>query len=203
VTNIIIVDYGMANLRSVQKAFEHVGAGAEITSEPDRIAAAEKLVLPGVGAFRDAIAMLRDTHLDAPIIDHIESGLPFLGICLGMQMLFTRSHEDGIYNGLNIIEGDVVRFPHVEGLKVPQMGWNELTFRKDCPLFKGLPQKSSVYFVHSYYADPLDPEVIAADADYPTPFTAAVWQDNIYATQFHPEKSQQVGLTMLRNFAEL
>src|SRR5580692_10700819 len=122
--NIIIVDYGMANLRSVQKAFERVGASAEITSDPDRIATAEKLVLPGVGAFRDAIAKLREAHLDEPIVDHIESGLPFLGICLGLQLLFTRSHEDGIYAGLDVIHGDVVHFARVEGLKVPHMGWN-------------------------------------------------------------------------------
>jgi glutamine amidotransferase len=201
--NIMIVDYGMANLRSVQKAFERVGAQAEITGDPDRVATAEKLVLPGVGAFQDAIAKLRESHLDEPIRDHIESGLPFLGICLGMQMLFTRSHEDGIFAGLNLFPGDVVRFPHIEGLKVPHMGWNQLRFAKACPLFNGLPQLSSVYFVHSYYADPVDIELIAAEADYPTPFTAAIWRENVFATQFHPEKSQQVGMTMLRNFAEM
>ena len=201
--NIIIVDYGMANLRSVQKAFERVGASAEISSDPDRVATAEKLVLPGVGGFRDAIAKLRESHLDRPIVDHIEAGLPFLGICLGLQLLFARSHEDGIFPGLNVLAGDVVRFPRAPGLKVPHMGWNELDFRGDCPLFKGLPQKSSVYFVHSYYADPVDPEIVSATADYPTPFAAAVWKDNLFATQFHPEKSQQVGMVMLKNFAEM
>ncbi len=201
--NIVIVDYGMANLRSVQKAFERVGAAAEISGDPDRVAAAEKIVLPGVGAFQDALARLRETHVDQPIVDHIEAGGLFLGICLGLQMLFTRSHEDGFHVGLDVLHGDVVRFPHVEGLKVPHMGWNELDFRPECPLFRGLPQKSSVYFVHSYYAAPLDPQVIAAEADYPTPFTAAVWRDNLYATQFHPEKSQEVGRIMLKNFAEL
>jgi imidazole glycerol-phosphate synthase subunit HisH len=203
VADIVIVDYGMANLRSVQKAFERVGAAAEITADPDRVSAAQKLVLPGVGAFQDAIARLREAHLDQPIVDHFESGLPFLGICLGMQMLFSRSHEDGVFLGLNLIAGDVVRFPHIPGLKVPHMGWNELTFRAECPLFKGLPQKSSVYFVHSYYADPLDPAVVSATADYPTPFAAAVWKENIFATQFHPEKSQEVGRVMLENFARL
>ena len=201
--NIIIVDYGMANLRSVQKAFERVGAAAEITSDPDRVAKADKLVLPGVGAFRDAIAKLRDSHLDQPILNHIKSGRPFLGICLGMQLLFSRSHEDGLYPGLDVFPGDVVHFPRVEGLKIPHMGWNELDFRSDCPLFKGLPQKSSVYFVHSYYAQPVDQTIVSAEADYPTPFTAAVWKDNVFATQFHPEKSQQVGMVMLRNFAEI
>lgn len=200
---IAIVDYGMANLRSVQKAFERVGAAAEITSDPDRIAIASKVVLPGVGAFRDAIAKLREAHLDQPIIDHINAGQPFLGICLGMQMLFTHAHEEGFHHGLNILAGDVVRFPHIAGLKVPHMGWNQLRFRKQCPLFKDLPQGASVYFVHSYYPEPADEDVIAAEADYPTPFTAAVWRDNIFATQFHPEKSQQVGMVMLKNFANL
>src|SRR6187431_3350810 len=141
--DITIIDYGMANLRSVQKAFERVGASAQITSDPDRIAAAQKLVLPGVGAFRDAIAKVRQTHLDQPILDHINSGLPFLGICLGMQMLFTRSYEDGEYTGLNLLPGEVVRFKNIDGLKVPHMGWNELRFNEKCPLFKGLPQGSA------------------------------------------------------------
>lgn len=202
-SRILIVDYGMANLRSVQKAFERVGAAAEISGDPDRVAAADKLVLPGVGAFRDAIAKLRETHLDQPIVDHIDSGLPFLGICLGMQLLFSRSFEEGTYTGLNVFPGDIVRFPRIAGLKVPHMGWNELSFRPECPLFRGLPQKSSVYFVHSYYAAPLDRQITAAEADYPSPFTAAVWRDNIFATQFHPEKSQQVGMMMLKNFAEV
>jgi imidazole glycerol-phosphate synthase subunit HisH len=200
---ITIIDYGMANLRSVQKAFERVGASAEITSDPDRVAAAQKLVLPGVGAFQDAIARLRQTRLDQPIIDHINTGLPFLGICLGLQMLFTRSYEDGEFAGLDLFPGEVVRFKKIEGLKVPQMGWNELRFNERCPLFKGLPQGSAVYFVHSYYAAPYDPEIIAADAAYPTPFCAAIWKDNVVATQFHPEKSQDVGRVMLKNFAEM
>jgi imidazole glycerol-phosphate synthase subunit HisH len=200
---IVIVDYGMANLRSVQKAFERVEAPAEITSEPARVAAADKLVLPGVGAFRDAIARLRETGLDRPIVDHIEKGRPFLGICLGLQLLFTRSHEDGVYEGLDILPGEVVRFRDTPGLKVPHMGWNELRLRPGCPLFRGLPEGSAVYFVHSYYAAPRDPGLTCAEADYPAPFTAAVWRDNLFATQFHPEKSQSVGLTMLKNFARL
>jgi len=200
---IVIVDYGMANLRSVQKAFERVGAQAEITSDPDLVAAADKVVLPGVGAFQDAIARLRETGLAAPITDRIREDYPFLGICLGLQLLFTRSMEDGNHSGLNILAGDVVRFPEVPGLKVPHMGWNHLRMRPACPLFEGLPDQSAVYFVHSYYPEPNDPELIAAEADYPTPFTAAVWRDNLFATQFHPEKSQSVGLTMLKNFARL
>lgn len=199
---IVIVDYGMANLRSVQKAFEQVGHAAEITADPDRVASAAKIVLPGVGAFRDAIACIRETHLASAITDQIKRGKPFLGICLGMQMLFSRSYEDGVHDGLDLFPGDVVRFPAIPGLKVPHMGWNTLAFTQPkCPLFTGLPANAAVYFVHSYYAAPSDPECVAATADYPTPFTAAIWRDNVFATQFHPEKSQRIGLQMLKNFA--
>jgi glutamine amidotransferase len=200
---IVIVDYGMANLRSVQKAFEHVGAKAEITSDVRVVAAADKLVLPGVGAFQDAIARLRESGLAEPIVEHIKKSRPFLGICLGLQLLFTRSMEDGEHRGLNVLPGDVVRFANTPGLKVPHMGWNQLRFRGDCPLFRGLPEDSAVYFVHSYFAAPVDANVTSATADYPKPFTAAVWKDNLFATQFHPEKSQAVGLKMLKNFAQL
>ena len=202
--DIVIVDYGMANLRSVQKAFERVGFAAEITSDPRRIADAPKLVVPGVGAFQDAIARLRETGLASEITGHIRSGRPFLGICLGMQLLFTRSHEDGLFAGLDLFAGDVVRFPEIPGLKVPHMGWNTLRLtRPDCPLFAGLPPDPAVYFVHSYYPLPADREIVAAEADYSDPFPCAIWKENVYATQFHPEKSQEVGLTMLRNFAAL
>jgi glutamine amidotransferase len=201
---IVIVDYGMANLRSVQKAFEQVGHAAEITSDPGRVAEASKVVLPGVGALRDAIARLRETHLDEAILDQIRLGRPFLGICLGLQMLFTRGFEDGVHQGLNLFQGDVVRFPAIPGLKVPHMGWNTLKpTLPTCPLFAELPPDPAVYFVHSYHPVPADPAIIAATADYPTPFTAAVWRDNVFATQFHPEKSQRVGLQMLKNFANL
>jgi imidazole glycerol-phosphate synthase subunit HisH len=200
---IIIVDYGMANLRSVQKAFERVGHAAEITADPSRIGDADRLVLPGVGAFRDAIARVREAKFAEPIVDHIKAGRPFLGICLGLQMLFTRSFEDGEYAGLNIFPGDIVRFSDMPGRKVPHMGWNGLHFRGNCPLFRGLNEGDAVYFVHSYYAAPTNPQIIAAEASYPEPFTAAIWYENVFATQFHPEKSQQVGLTMLRNFSEL
>lgn len=201
---IVIVDYGMANLRSVQKAFERVGHAADVTSDPDRIAAAAKVVLPGVGAFRDAIARLRETHLATVITDQITRGRPFLGICLGMQMLFTRGYEDGVHDGLNILPGEVVRFPAVPGLKVPHMGWNTLALKRpDCPLFRDLPPDPAVYFVHSYYPIPADARCVAATADYPDPFTAVVWRENVMATQFHPEKSQRVGMQMLKNFAAL
>jgi len=199
---IVIVDYGMANLRSVQKAFEKVGTAAVITSDPDRVRRAGKVVLPGVGAFQDAIAKLRETGLAEACVDHIRAGRSFLGICLGMQMLFTRSHEDGDFAGLDLFAGDVVRFARQPGLKIPHMGWNTLDLKvDDCPLFRGLPPESAFYFVHGYYAQPTDTSLIAAEADYPSPFCAAVWRDNVYATQFHPEKSQAVGQVLLRNFA--
>jgi glutamine amidotransferase len=199
--SIVIVNYGMGNLRSVQKAFERLGHAAEISSDPQRVAQAERLVLPGVGAFRDAITRLRSAQLDEPIRKHIDAGKPFFGICLGMQLLFTKSWEDGEYEGLGILEGEVIRFQLPVEFKVPHMGWNEIRLRRPAPHFKGLPQPAHFYFVHSYYPVPQDAKVIAAEADYPTPFTAAIWRDNIFATQFHPEKSQRVGLTLLHNFA--
>jgi glutamine amidotransferase len=200
----VIVDYGMANLRSVQKAFEHVGHAAVITSDPGRVGAAGKVVLPGVGAFRDAIARLRESRLAEPIIDHLRADKPFLGICLGLQLLFSRSFEDGEYAGLDWLAGDIVRFPDVPGLKVPHMGWNQLRHRRpDCPLLRDVPDGANVYFVHSYYARPAAEAVIASAADYPDPFAAVVWRGRAVATQFHPEKSQGVGQVMLRNFAAL
>src|SRR6516165_9981646 len=199
--SVIIVDYGMANLRSVQKALEKVGAIAEISGDPNRLAEADKLVLPGVGAFRDAIAQLREGGLAEPVLAHVRAGKPFFGICLGLQLLFTTSHEDGEHRGLDYFPGDVVRFADVPGLKVPHMGWNQLRVRKPAPPLEDFPAGGSVYFVHSYYAWPRDAHLVAAEADYPTPFAAAVWHDNVFATQFHPEKSQRVGLEMLRRFA--
>lgn len=202
--DIVIVDYGMANLRSVQKAFERVGAAADITSDPGRVADATKVVLPGVGAFQDAIARLRETGLGEVISDHVRADRPFLGICLGYELLFSRSFEDGVFPGLDLFPGDVVRFPEVPGLKVPHMGWNTLRpTRPGCPLLAGLPADPAVYFVHSYYPVPTDPTLTAAVAEYPEPFAAAVWRGNVFGTQFHPEKSQDVGLAMLRNFARL
>lgn len=201
---IVIVDYGMANLRSVQKAFEKVGTNATISADPDRVRRAAKVVLPGVGAFRDAIAKLRETGLAAAVTEQIQTGRPFLGICLGLQMLFTRSREDGDFAGLNLFPGDVVHFTPQPGLKIPHMGWNTLNLlAPNCPLFKGLPAESAFYFVHSYFAQPADASLISAEAEYPTPFCAALWHDNVYATQFHPEKSQAAGQVLLRNFAGL
>jgi glutamine amidotransferase len=200
----VIVDYGMANLCSVQKAFARVGHEAAITSDPTRVGAAGKVVLPGVGAFRDAIARIREAGFAEPILDQIRAGRPFLGICLGLQMLFTRSFEDGEYAGLDLFAGDVVRFGTTPGLKVPHMGWNQLRHRRpDCPLLRDVPDGANVYFVHSYFARPVDADLIASATDYPDPFAAVIWRDNVFATQFHPEKSQQIGQTMLRNFAAL
>ena len=198
---ILIVDYGMANLRSVQKAFEMVGHQAVISPDPSRVGDADRLVLPGVGAFRDAIARLREAGLAEPILDHLRAGKPFFGICLGLQLLFTRSYEGGVYEGLGVFEGDVVRFADRPGLKVPHMGWNQLMVRKKAPPLAELPGDGSVYFVHSYYPVPKDGGLIATETDYAGPFTSAIWRDNVFATQFHPEKSQRVGLEMLRRFA--
>jgi len=208
-----IVDYGMANLRSVQKAFERHGHAAHIISSPDDIRRADRLVLPGVGAFRDAIALLNRIGLADAIRDFVHTGKPLLGICLGMQLLMDVGYEDGTHQGLGLVAGTCVRFtvdaPPLK-LKVPHMGWNALQFTAShaagapvAPLFKGLPQNSYVYFVHSYHVVPNDKDVIAATAGYGGPFVAALWKDNIMATQFHPEKSQEVGAVMLKNFAEL
>ena len=202
-SSLVIVDYGMANLRSVQKAFEQFGCTATISGDPNQVAEATKLVLPGVGAFRDAIARVRETKLDEPILSHIEQGKPFFGICLGLQLLFTTSYEEGVYQGLNVLPGDVVRFENVPGLKVPHMGWNQLRVKKRAPHLADFPEQGSVYFVHSYYVKPTDEAIIATETDYPAPFTSAVWRDNVFATQFHPEKSQKVGLAMLRRFAQI
>jgi glutamine amidotransferase len=201
VQNLVIIDYGMANLRSVQKAFERVGVAAEISGDPHRVAAS-KVVLPGVGAFRDAIARLRETHLDEPICEHVRAGKPFLGICLGLQMLFTTSYEDGVHQGLNLFEGEVVRFDDVPGCKVPHMGWNQLQMRHPSPALANLPPDASVYFVHSYYVKPKDLSLVVAETTYPeTPFASAIGRDNVVATQFHPEKSQKIGMTILKQFS--
>lgn len=200
---LVIVDYGMGNLRSVQKALEKVGASAVITADAELLRRADKLILPGVGAFGDAIARLREANLVAPIREHIEAGRPFLGICLGLQLLFERSYEDGVHEGLGILQGEVIRFDDTGGLKVPHMGWNQIIHDGTCPLFQGVVSGSYVYFVHSYYPVPQDTKLIAARTDYGGWFTSAVWRGQLFATQFHPEKSQQVGLRILRNFAAL
>jgi glutamine amidotransferase len=206
--SIVIIDYGMGNLRSVQKAFEQVGCSAVVTADPAIVARAGKLVLPGVGAFRDCMRNLTDGGFVAPIHAHIAAGKPFLGICLGLQLLFTESEEFGRHRGLGIIPGKVVRFPDGlqeggEALKVPHMGWNRIAIRRPAPLYQGIADGSFVYFVHSYHVVPDDPAVIATTTDYGQTFCSSIWRDNVMATQFHPEKSQAVGLQMLRNFGEM
>jgi glutamine amidotransferase len=197
---IVILDYGMGNLRSVQKAIEAVGSSAEITSDPEHVRRASKVILPGVGAFADAMTELRRTGLGEAFCEAVRQGKPCLGVCLGLQLLFDSSTEDGDHAGLELLPGRVVRFTSQPGLKVPHMGWNTLRLRKPAPLLAGLPTEPSVYFVHSYYALPQNPDDIAAEAYYPNPFAAVVWRDNLTACQFHPEKSQSIGLAMYSNF---
>jgi glutamine amidotransferase len=200
---IAIIDYGMGNLRSVQKALEAVGAGAEVTCDPEHVRRADKVILPGVGAFADAIAELRRTGLGEAFAESVGSGKPCLGVCLGLQLLFEVSEEDGLHAGLGLLPGRVVRFAPRPGLKVPHMGWNALRILREAPILKGLGPEPYVYFVHSYHAAPAVPTDVAAEADYPDPFAALVWRDNLMACQFHPEKSQQVGLAMYANFARM
>ncbi|HHT9124368.1 MAG TPA: imidazole glycerol phosphate synthase subunit HisH [Candidatus Brocadiia bacterium] len=206
---IAIIDYGMGNLRSVQKAFEKLGFKAKVTDNPDDLNNAEKLVLPGVGAFKDAKDGLEQRGLVEPILKGINDGKPFLGICLGLQLLFTKSMENGEHDGLNLIPGKVIRFEQVGArcnvplLKIPHMGWNQIFLKKDIPILKGVPSNTYMYFVHSYYVCPEEENDIATETDYGTRFTSMVWRENIFATQFHPEKSQRHGLTILKNFAEL
>jgi glutamine amidotransferase len=205
---IAIIDYGMGNLRSVQKGFEKIGCEAIITDDPQVVLRSERVVLPGVGAFRDCMHNLEQGGFVEPIINVIAEGRPFLGICVGMQLLFSDSVEFGLYSGLNVIPGHVLRFPDNmtvagEKLKVPQMGWNQLSIKRRPPLFEGVDNDSNVYFVHSYYVKPDDSSVIATTTDYGIEFCSSVWKDNIVATQFHPEKSQEIGLKILKNFAEL
>jgi len=198
-----IIDYEMGNLRSVQKGFERVGHQATITSDPAVLERADKIVLPGVGAFRDAIAALRDRKLVEPIRAAIDTGKPFLGICLGLQLLFDKGYEDGEYDGLGIVPGEVVRFRVPPEFKVPHMGWNQLMFRRRPPIFQSIDEGAYFYFVHSYYVVPRDPSIIATETEYAQNFCSSIWRDNLFAVQFHPEKSQTAGLQLLKNFAEL
>jgi len=198
----------MGNLRSVQKALEKVGAEALITADPKQVLEADKVLLPGVGAFRDCMHNLEHAGFIEPILKIIQEGRPFFGICVGMQMLFTDSVEFGLHNGLNIIPGHVLRFPDTmkengETLKVPQMGWNQLHFKQRPTVFDDIEEGANVYFVHSYYVKPDFEDVITTTTDYGFEFCSSIRKDNIIATQFHPEKSQDVGLRILKNFAEM
>ena len=203
-----VVDYGMGNLRSVQKGFEKVGLEAVVTANPQVVLEADKVVLPGVGAFRDCMRNLEQGGFVEPILRVIREGRPFLGICVGMQLLLTDSVEFGLYQGLDVIPGHVLRFPDGmeecgEKLKVPHMGWNQFSIRQTAPIFTGINDGTNVYFVHSYYAKPDNAGSVAATSTYGAEFCAAIWQDNIVATQFHPEKSQAAGLRILKNFGDM
>jgi glutamine amidotransferase len=199
---IVIIDYGRGNLRSVAKALERVGSGVEISSSPEALRRAAGVVLPGVGAFGDAMSSLRRLGLVRPLREAVASGKPFLGVCLGLQLLFEKGREYGLHRGLGVLGGVVERFPL--GLKVPHMGWNQVRHRKGCPLFAGIGQDEAFYFVHSYRAEPSDGACVAGTTEYgPQPFASAVWKDNLFATQFHPEKSQAAGLKLYRNFWDL
>lgn len=195
---IAIVDYGMGNLRSVQKAFQYLGLDARIGADKRLLADASHIVLPGVGAFADAVKALAETGLDGEIKRQIAAGKPFLGICLGMQLLFDRSFEDGEHAGLCIVPGEVVRFA-VDGLKVPHIGWNTVRVVKDTPLFRGADD-FNFYFVHSYHASDVAPECVETVCEYGYEFVSSVNRDNVFGVQFHPEKSGAAGLTLLKNF---
>src|ERR1039458_7695152 len=202
---IALLDYGSGNLRSVHKALLKVGADVRIAQRPGEIGDARAMVLPGVGAFDDCINALRSSDRLEAAREFIKSGKPFLGICVGYQALFEKSEEfNSCTAGLGIFKGKVVRFSEKHGLKIPQIGWNQLEIVKpNCPLFRGVANGSYVYFVHSFYPQPADTGIIATRTDYGDKFASSVWRDNVYATQFHPEKSQKVGLQLLKNFVEL
>ena len=199
---IAIIDYGMGNLRSVEKGFLKVGADVRVTNRPNDVENADGVVLPGVGAFRDCMRELTDLNLVDPLVNIIKKGKPYLGICLGLQVLFSESEEFGNCSGLDIFTGKVVRFENGD-LKIPQMGWNEINIKKDSPLLAGIPDKSFFYFVHSYYVAQDDSSIILTTTDYGVEFTSSVWKDNIFAVQFHPEKSQTLGLRILENFGKI
>ena len=201
---IAILDYDMANLRSVQKALEKVGHEATITSDPAVAAAAKRLILPGVGAFADAISAVRERGLDKVIVDSTAAGKPLLGICLGLQLLFETSLEDGEHQGLGILPGRVVPFDLPRQYKVPHMGWNQIRFPTDKPpLYEGVDEGEHFYFVHTYFVEPSDRQLIATSTDYGGEFCSSISRGNLFATQFHPEKSQSAGLRLLKNFAEI
>ncbi len=197
---IAIIDYGMGNLHSVSKAVERLGCEARVTSDPREILAADGAILPGVGAFGDAMANLRETGLVDTVKEYAASGKPFLGICLGMQLLFTESEEHGTHRGLDLLPGRVVRFQG--DYKVPHMGWNELTFKQESPLFEGV-EPGHVYFVHSYHALPERESDLLAVTDYYQPVTAIVGRGSVYGMQFHPEKSGELGMALLRKFTDM
>lgn len=202
---IAIIDYGAGNLQSVKKALDYLGEPNLITAKSSEIEAADALVLPGVGSFGDAMQSLTDSGLLETVRAAALSDTPFLGICLGLQLLFSESEESKGVKGLGVLPGKIIKFPGDMGLKIPQIGWNSINIREGCKLYAGVPQNAYVYFVHSYYLQAADPEVVAATAEYGVTFHASVADEahRLYATQFHPEKSGAVGLRILRNFAAM
>lgn len=202
---IALLDYGSGNLRSVHKSLLKVGADVRLVQHPGEIGDARGLVLPGVGAFDDCINALRKQELLEASREFIRTGKPFLGICVGYQALFEKSEEfNSCAAGLGVFQGSVVRFAEKPGLKIPQIGWNQLEIvNPGCPLYRGIQSGSYVYFVHSFYPQPADQSIVATLTDYGDSFASSVWRDNVFATQFHPEKSQRVGLQLLKNFVEL
>jgi glutamine amidotransferase len=197
---IAIVDYGMGNLRSVEKGFLKVGVDAKVVTDSKAVDNADAVVLPGVGAFRDCMKNLEEMSLTEAILRSIQKGKPYLGICLGLQVLFTESEEFGIHKGFDILKGKVVRFQI--NLKVPHMGWNNAKIQRRPPIFDGIQDEAFFYFVHSYYVVPDDNNIVATTTDYGITFASMVWKENIFATQFHPEKSQETGLKILKNFGD-
>ncbi len=199
---IVIIDYGMGNLRNIQKGFEQVGFEATVTRSKRAIDQASALVLPGVGAFRDCMNNLERYGLIDPLIRSLEKGKPYLGICLGLQILFTESEEFGCSQGLGLIKGKVIKFIPDQEHKVPHMGWNTIEIVRRAPAFAGIESGDFFYFLHSYYVVPEEKKWISSVTDYGKPFVSSIWKENLFATQFHPEKSQRKGLRILRNFAE-
>ena len=200
---VAIIDYDAGNIKSVEKALNKLGQKTIITRDAETILNADKVILPGVGAFGDAMANLKKYHLDQVIYQVVEKGIPFLGICLGLQLLFEKSDESKGVKGLGILEGEVCKIPECEGLKIPHMGWNSLSLQNKGRLFQGLQDNSYVYFVHSYYLKAKDENIVKATTEYSTRIHASVEKGNVFACQFHPEKSSDVGLKILKNFVEL
>lgn len=200
---IAIIDYDAGNIKSVEKALQKLGADVVITKDAQEILQADKVILPGVGAFGNAMANLKKFGLDKVIYEVVEKGTPFLGICLGLQLLFERSDETPGVEGLGILKGEILRIPDKDDLKIPHMGWNSLHLQNQGRLFEGLSEQSYVYFVHSYYLKAEDEQIVKATTDYSVNIHASVEKDNVFACQFHPEKSSDVGLKILKNFVEL
>ena len=200
---IAVIDYDAGNIKSVEKALRFLGQEAVITRDADRILRADGVILPGVGAFGDAMGKLHSYGLVQVIRECVAEKKPFLGICLGLQLLFESSEESPDVEGLHILDGKILRIPAQPGLKIPHIGWNDLDFPNRGRLFRGIPEKSYVYFVHSYYLQASDPAIVTAAADYGTRIHASVEKDNVFACQFHPEKSSGVGMQILRNFIDV